>query len=305
MTRATGVRDEERLDRDEATFVGDRDHDVVLGAAVAEPCRPGRAVAGARRHRRPPARAAGAVAQRRMTASTVRRAAVVPAPTLVAVQPITGVVQHYAWGDRRLHPPSPRRRTRRPTVGRAVARHPRQRPGDARRRPPARRRHRRAAVPAEGARRRRTALAADAPEPQPGRGRVRRWPLPRPGAEARAAVRADPVHGVLRRAAGRRDARPARRARRRRAGRGVRRHGPGGALDALYRGRLPSSRSSGRGHERPPRGVVGAPAGGALPRRPERRRHAAAQPRRAAHPARRSSSGRATSTPTSAAPASS
>ena len=52
------------------------------------------------------------------------------------------------------------------------------------------------------------------PRPTQARGRVRRRPLPGPRAEAGAAVRADPVRGVLRRPAGRRDIEPARRARR-------------------------------------------------------------------------------------------
>ena len=146
------------------------------------------------------------------------------------------------------------------------------------------------------------------PTPRAGRGRVRRRPLPGPRAEARAAVRADPVRGVLRRPARRRDARAARRARRRRAGRPPSRDGgPGAALDgAVPRAAARRARSSrAAAGERPPGGAVGAGAGRPLPRRSERRRDAAAQPRRSWRPARPSSSDPATSTPTSAAPASS
>ena len=58
-------------------------------------------------------------------------------------------------------------------MGRAVARHPSERPGDARRRPPAARPHRRASVPAEGPRRRRAAVAPDPSRRRAGPGRVR------------------------------------------------------------------------------------------------------------------------------------
>ena len=192
---------------------------------------------------------------------------------------------------------------RRPAVGRAVARHPPQRPGHARRRPPAARRHRR---------RCRTCSRCS---PPPSRCRCRptrrgrrpragfaagRYPDPEPKPEL--LLRADPVRGLCGVRARRRHARAARRARCRRAGRGRRRRRPGAARStALYRGLAPR-----RARSSPPRRPATGPrrrwvttARRPLPRRSERRRHAAAQPRRAATRARRSTSAPATSTPTS------
>ena len=210
-------------------------------------------------------------------------------------------------GRPRLHPPAARRARRRSAMGRAVARHPPERPGHAGRRPAAGRRHRPAPLPAQGARRGRAAVAADPPVARTGAGRLRRRALPRSRAEARAAVRPDPVRGAVRHPAGRRDARAARRARRRRPGDGAATAtAPAPRSTALYRGRVAIEPivAAASASDRPEAAWVDA-AGRALPRRSERGGDAAAQPRAPRIRARRSSSVRATSTPTSAVPASS
>ena len=137
-------------------------------------------------------------------------------------------------------------------------------------------------VPAQGARRRRAAVVADPPDARPGGGRVRRRPLPRPRAEARAAVRADAVHAPTA-VSGRSTPRspcwtssaptswrlpspPAGRA---------------GRSRRCTAGGCTSTRSSGRCRERTARGAVVQRLAARYPGDPERRRDAAAQPRRA------------------------
>ena len=136
--------------------------------------------------------------------------------------------------------------------------------------------------------------------------RIRGRPLSGPGPETRAALRAHRVRGVLRRASARCDAHPPGRCRRGRVGRG----------GARRRSRWRARRAVSRWHprradrrrvpgERTARGPVGHPARRPLSRRPECRRHAAAQPGPRCSPGRRSSSAPAPCTPISAAPASS
>ena len=195
----------------------------------------------------------------------------------------------------------------RPAVGRAVARDPPQRPGHAGRRSPPRRRHRAAPLPAQGARRSRAAVAAGAPVARAGAGRVRRRSLPRSRAEAGAAVRAD---ARSRRSAASGPSTPRSELL---AELGadelattLHDHGPGEALTALYRGQVARrpDRRGGR-DERPARGAWVRPLADRYPGDPSVAVDAAAEPRaacaRRGDPARR----RATSTPTSAVPASS
>ena len=183
-------------------------------------------------------------------------------------------------GRPRCSSPTCSARARRAAVGRAVARHPPERPGHAAtaaRSPTSRA----APLPAQGARRRRAAVAAGPPDADAGAGRVRRRALPGPEPKPELLCALTPFERVLRGPSGRRHARPARRARRRRAGR--RRcatHGPGGTLAALT-----GERSRRADHRRVPQRATARRRRGsraarrALPRRPERGRDAAAQPR--------------------------
>ena len=195
------------------------------------------------------------------------------------MQPITGVVQHYPWGDRAVHPRAVRPPARRHAVGRAVARHPSVRNVATPRRARPRGRDGHASLPAQGARRRPAAVAANPPERRTGPSRLPGRPLPRPLPEARAAVCADGVRGVLRRPPDRRDDRPPRGARPATAlPPPSRPPGVAATIAALLRrqGRRRPDRRGVR-REQPARGALGGAAGRAVPRRSERRRHAAAQ----------------------------
>ena len=211
-------------------------------------------------------------------------------------------------GRPRVHPRPARRRARRATVGRAVARHAPQRPGPARRRPPAARRHRRAPVPAQGARRRasRCRCRPIRPAEQAEAGfAAGRYPDAEPKPELLCALTpftaycgVRPVDATLPLL----DELGAVRA----GGRPSPPSGPGGALEALYRGRVhvEPDRAGRRGSDRPEARWVQR----ARPRATPATR--ASPPRSCStssswRPARPSSSDPATSTPTSAAPASS
>ena len=197
---------------------------------------------------------------RRMTVRRSRGPARFPGHRLRAVQPVTGVVQHYPWGDHRVHPRPARRRARRAAVGRALARHPPQRPGHAGRRPPAGRRDRSAPLPAQGARRRRAAVAAGPPvapsRPQAGFA-AGRYPDPEPKPELLLALTPfdafcgiRPVDATLELLGEHRRRRPGRRRAPPR---------PGAARSTeLYRGLLARRADRRRrGDQRPARGGVG------------------------------------------------
>ena len=131
----------------------------------------------------------------------------VPGPYLPRVQSVTGIVQHYAWGDHEFIPdllgPPP---DGRPWAELWLGTHPNGPATLADGRPLADG-HRTAPLPAQGAGRGRAAVAAGPSDAGHRRGRVRRRALPRPRAEARAALRADPVRGLLRDPSRRRHAR--------------------------------------------------------------------------------------------------
>ena len=194
------------------------------------------------------------------------------------MQPITGVVQHYPWGDQRFIPELfGRRPDGTPWAELWLGTHPSgmSRLADGRDLTAA---YRHAPLPAEGLGRGPAALAADPSQRRTGPGGVPRRSLPRSLSEARAAVRPHRVRSVLRRPPGRRDDRPARRARPTPLRHRLR--VVGGRRDdrrpAPAQGRR---RADHRGlrHEQPSRVALGRGAGRALPGRSERRRHAAAQ----------------------------
>ena len=222
------------------------------------------------------------------------------------MQRVTGIVQHYAWGDTTFIPEL----LGRPLDGRPWAElwlgtHPNG-PIDAGRRAPAERHHGRAAVPAEGAVGGATALAADPPERRAGRRgfRARRYADPRPKPELLCALTqfealcgVRPIHLTLP-LLGELGAHDLRRV--------VATSGPAAALEGLLRGGdRPVAGDRGVRRLRPHRGALGALARRAVPRRAERRRHAAAQPRGARTRAGASGSTPATCTPTCAGRASS
>ena len=129
-------------------------------------------------------------------------------PTLAPVQSVTGVVQHYAWGDPEFIPRLLGvAADGRPWAELWLGTHPNGPATLADGRPL---RDVTGDLPylLKVLAARRAAVAAGPPDPRAGGGRVRRRALPRPGAEARAALRPDPVHGLLRGAARRRHAAP-------------------------------------------------------------------------------------------------
>ena len=185
-----------------------------------------------------------------------------------------------------VHPHVARRRARRRAVGRAVARHPSERPGDARRRPPAR-----ATLTGELPYLLKVLAAAEPlslqahPDAEQARDGFERGDLPRPQPQAGAAVRA---HRRSTRSAASVPSRPRSRCSHELGLASVlgladvlASDGPRGVLD----GAVPR-------HDRRAQPVVDACATSrrdeaawvatsrrALPRRPERRRHVAAEPR--------------------------